>query len=590
MSLLLDGKDVLTIADDMNIEKNATLLLEFGKELKTGERHILSLVDEAGDVVRAQVVGGENNMSFSHQAGFYSNSIQLEISVPEGMEVYYTLDGTTPTTDSTLYEAPISITNRTGSTYKYATYENGSYSPSSIYMGTPVRAILVNSRGTIVEEKTASYYIGIGNNSDLVDIPVISITTDPDNLFDFFDGIYVKGRKYYDNIASEAGGSDANYYHGNVKSAYIEYFEPNKDLTYEGEVQINVVADYSVNAPQKSLNIIGDGAWAGSSLEQFFNDVSGNFTLQTNKRDSNSKTRVYLAYELLKETSVGTPKLTPCTVFVDGEYWGLYMIYENYDSNYFEENYGITDEDIVLTQQGVAEKYKYKEEYTDFYNYAISLDMSEDENYQWAKDNMDIQSYLDYFCANMYLANVNYGLEGWHTWKTASVGNGKYADGKWRWLVGNFDYTMSNSQAGNASASSIDTFLQPSVRNDLLFRALLRNEEFRNQLKETMQNMMDNVFEPDRVKNELSIISDNISKAVTETYERFLSSNSSNMYSKQIDDIQSFFDERGYYMSVYIDEIDGLEERFISFEEEEAKAEAETEDEDELEVIQDDQN
>jgi hypothetical protein len=564
MSLLLDGEVVLTIDEDMNIDKNATLSLEFGKKLQAGQRHILSLVDEDGNVVRAKVIGDEGEMSFSYPAGFYSGAIELEINIPDGMEVYYTLDGTTPTTSSTKYEAPIEITNKSGSNYVYASSENNGYTPSTIYMGTVVRAIVVNASGKTVQEKTSSYYIGIGNNSDMADIPVISITTEPDELFDYFDGIYVKGRKYEDAVASGSEGANANYYQDERKTAYIEYFEANKDLTYYGDVELRMFLDYSMTTPQKSFKIYGDGAWEGSGLEQFFDNETKEFVLQTNRRDNDSKTREYLVNELLEDTSVGTSNLMPCTVFIDGEYWGLYMIRQAYDSKYFEEEYGITDKDIVLAKDGIVTNYDYIDEYSNFYDYLISLDMSEDENYQWAKDNMDMQSYLDYFCANMYLANVDYGVEESYAWKTATVGSGKYADGKWRWIVGKLDYAMASSTTNGAATSSIDTFLQTSVREDLMFRSLLRNDEFRTQLKETMQNMMDNVFEPSRVEEKLSVISDRIGKATAKSYERFFAYPNTDFYSNLTKTIQNFFDNRGSYMAVYVQEIDDLEERYLS--------------------------
>jgi hypothetical protein len=569
MSLLLDGELVMTITEETSLDKGDTLLLEFGRAFSVDERHILSLVDDEGSVVRAQVIEpavSEEEMSFSYPAGFYSGALELEINIPDGMEVYYTLDGTTPTTDSTLYEKPINITNRTGSNYTYASYELNGYEPSSIYMGTVVRAILVNSKGKTIQEKTASYYIGIGNNSSLANIPVISITTDPDNLFDYFEGIYVKGRSFYDHVAEGTSGVDANYYYEDKRSAYIEYYEPNKDLTYEGDVEINVVRDYSVTAAQKSIKVTGEGAWAGSSLEQFFNSETQDFTLETNKRDNDSKTREYLINDLLEDTEVGTANLMPCTVFVDGEYWGLYMIRQKYDTKYFEEKYGITDEYVILAERGYVEDYLYRDEYIEFYNQAVSIDMSEDENYQWAKDNMDIQSYLDYFCASMYVADVDYGTELTYAWKTASVGSSEYADGRWRWLLSNLDYTAANNRAGNAAVDSIDTYLQTSVREDLLFRSLLRSDEFRSQLKETMQNMIDNVFESSRVEAKLLSISDRIGKAVAKTYERFNGYTSTEFYSGLTKTIQSFFENRGYYMSIYTQEIDGLEERFISLE------------------------
>lgn len=74
--------------------------------------------------------------------------------------------------------------------------------------------------------------------------------------------------------------------------------------------------------------------------------------------------------------------------------------------------------------------------------------MSDTSKYEIVKQEMDIRSYLDYFCANMYLANAQYGQEEACIWRTVSSENGGYADGRWRWVLGSMDMTMDNGTTG----------------------------------------------------------------------------------------------------------------------------------------------
>ncbi len=62
---------------------------------------------------------------FNYEAGYYKEIIPLKISSPQGYPVYYTMDGSDPTTESMLYESPIFL-------------DNGEYE---------FRAICVNSHG-----------------------------------------------------------------------------------------------------------------------------------------------------------------------------------------------------------------------------------------------------------------------------------------------------------------------------------------------------------------------------------------------------------------------------------------------------------
>src|SRR5947207_11148942 len=51
-------------------------------------------------------------ISISRTAGLYTKSITVSISVPAtNLTVYYTLDGTTPSTNSSIYSAPFALTN-----------------------------------------------------------------------------------------------------------------------------------------------------------------------------------------------------------------------------------------------------------------------------------------------------------------------------------------------------------------------------------------------------------------------------------------------------------------------------------------------
>lgn len=51
--------------------------------------------------------------SFVQQAGFYTGPQSIEINVPAGGQVRYTLNGSLPNAGSNLYSGPISITNTT---------------------------------------------------------------------------------------------------------------------------------------------------------------------------------------------------------------------------------------------------------------------------------------------------------------------------------------------------------------------------------------------------------------------------------------------------------------------------------------------
>jgi len=114
---------------------------------------------------------------FSNTAGFYESSILLELSTETMDEtIYYTRDGSTPTLSDIQYSTPIDIflEDDSISVIKARTYRD-SYFPSRTVTNT--------------------YLLGEYNN-----LPVVSLSTDPENLFDDEIGIYVLGNEAEDNF------------------------------------------------------------------------------------------------------------------------------------------------------------------------------------------------------------------------------------------------------------------------------------------------------------------------------------------------------------------------------------------------------
>lgn len=509
----------------------------------------------------------KTDLSFSVPGGFYKDSFQLELTAAEDSTIYYTLDGTDPTIESERYEEPILIENKSGSNMKYATAEGinylYSYRPSGINMGMVVRAIEVDRHGRSSEILTQSYYIGLENASDYVGIPVLSITTSPVNLFDYFDGIYVTGRSYEDAIArGEDGGAAANYFNGWEKEVFVEYFEPNKDKTYEGKMKISLIRDISITQAQKSMLLTGEGAvFGGSSLKTYINDMSKKLIVQTNKLDNTYKVREYLAGKLLDTTTVGTSDITPCIVFIDGEYWGGYMLRAEYDEAYINKHYGVPSEEVLIAQDGkLMNHLEYQQEYDEFEAFVTTKDLSEEENYAWVKDHMDLQNYLEYLCANMYLANAEFGTDAVAMWRTIEENGTGYEDGKWRFLMPRLDNTMDNGISGNVCTSSINTFLQAGLSDNGFFQSLMKNEEFRKELVVVMRKMSHVVFTEENVDLATSEITSWIEKMAESSYKRYIGIIQNNFYDKEINKIRSFFEERANYIIVYTEEIASWEE------------------------------
>ncbi len=496
-----------------------------------------------------------NGIGYSVPGGFYDGEVKLTLMARADEKIYYTTDGTKPTTQSEEYTGPISIKNMSGGKYVYAELGFGrfgslDYLPKQVDKGMVVRAIRTDASGKVKGEATQEYFIGMAKDVSYQDMAVISLTSEPDGLFGYENGIYVSGKSREDALIQELDNSYgyANYFNNWKRDAKISYYEPEKGKTLELEGQINVFVNSDTANAQKSLEFRTTNSFdgfKGSSLLDYM-DTEGHFVLNAFEGDNAIKVRELLSNELLKDSKVGTEKLLPCILFIDGEYWGMYHIKAPYDSRYIEEIYGVTSDVIIRDYDGA-----YNQDYIDFYKYVTENDMSVAEYYDNARKQMDMDSYLEFVCANMFFAKTSFRTTQATVWRTKNSEGTGYNDGRWRWLM---EPAGSSMASKNTQTATIDSYLQESLKMDKFFQSLLRNKEFCSQLSATMRRVISEYFTQEKCDTCLDAVVELTEKPAKETYERYSKAMSAGDYEYRIEEIRSFFENRGEYIIKYTDE------------------------------------
>lgn len=459
---------------------------------------------------------------FSQAAGSYEKAFDLEITAGESQTVYYTTDGTDPATSDTrkVYENALRIDDRSDDENVLSAYDPMKIqldyrdsiklpAKSAVDKGTVIRACAEGTSGKCGKTVTATYFVDV-SSADHNDLPIVSITTDPDGLFNEKTGIYCLGDVYkeYDEENPDHpwnGSIPANYNQRGrewEKECYVEYFDSEGNSLISQDCGIRIQGGWSRADYQKSFRLYARNDYGKSSFDTVFwdsfTDVKGEaitscktFVLRNGGNDANySKFKDMMIQNMVSGRGVETQQGTACVLFIDGEYWGLYTLQSDYSDRYFADRYNVAKSNVVMYKndelsEGEAEDEKL---FNDMYKFITENDMSIEENYRKACAMIDMDNLAEYAATEMYIFNDDWPQNNYACWRTRTIEQGNsYADGRWRFVL--FD---TESSCSHYNEKDLETNMFSYLRSQSYTKfggilcSLIDNEEFDLKLTSAM--------------------------------------------------------------------------------------------------------
>ena len=464
---------------------------------------------------------------FSTPPGFYVNSLFLLLThSDEDVQMYYSIDGSEPDENSTLYTEPLFLESRNNAPNEHSMIRtnpletvNSGFTwkePSSfIQKAHIIRVIAIKNGGSYSEIKTGSWFIG---NNDY-NLPVLSLVTPAENLFDSDIGIYVPGTIYDDQGFGDNfwGFPNANYFQRGVeweRPFSLEWFENDIQL-FSQNLGVRIHGAVSRAFPMKSLRLYSRNIYGKSHIEHnvFDSQMDNKYKrliLRNSGQDFYNNAVMFrdaFNQNLLKDLNARTQAYRPIIVYLNGEFWGLHNVRERYDKHFFERTYNVSEDYLDYLSKNAEVNEGSNAHYLEMLSFIENNSLSIPENYEELQNWMDIKNYTDYVIGNVFIRNIDWPGNNVDFWRYSGPIDATIPekDGKWRWIV--FDTDFGFGRKIDSWEFNMLDFITDEESNSypnwqwstFLFRSLLENETFRMHFIQRFADLMNFHFRTDKM-------------------------------------------------------------------------------------------
>ncbi len=525
----------------------------------------------------------KNMVSFSRESGFYDEEFMLEM-YSNGKDIYYTLDGSIPDRKSIKYDGPILISDasKNENLYSMRTDVSAGFQVEEIEKigyeippgyqvpnykvdkATIIRAVAYDKLGKRSEVVDASYFVGFSDKKGYENVNILSIITDPDNLFDSEKGIYVTGdeyEKYVNEYRKKAIWSYKEEYWVSWPSNYrnkgknwereaiCHFFNESREMQLSQICGIRIHGGHSRGYTPKSLNLYARDEYGNDVFQE---DLFGTgyfptaMTLFQGGDEYRTRAKDYLIANEIKELNVVSMNYIPYVMFLNGEYWGIYWLNEKYNKDFISYKYDVKVDNIIMmknfaVEEGEVDDIKY---YDNMIKFCSEADLTLEENFKKVCEMIDLESYLDYNALMIYLARGgDWPMYNTALWRVKKLESRKFGDGKWRWMI--FDLNSTGFEIRKDS-------IQYTMDNDLMFKNMMTNDAFRNMFCEKLEEII-GMFDYNLMNDKVEDYRYSFIDKTKKHDKRFFGDDSALIFNEELDAINEFFKERGTYLYSIID-------------------------------------
>jgi hypothetical protein len=461
---------------------------------------------------------------FSLRGGIYPTEQTMTIDTSNGVKIFYTLNGSKPSTYS--------------KKYKGQAFE--------LKKPTVIRALFYQN-GSKIGETTQSYIVGRTFN-----MAVVSIAVDTADFFSYDRGIYVKGC-CADSVPPYMG---ANFWKGWERPINIEFYEPDNTLGFNEPAGCRIFGGFSKGLPMKSLAIIAKKKYGAKKFKyKIFpnkkNKKYNSFVLRNSGGDfNNTHFRDALLTDLTEPIDMDIQAYRPCVLYINGNYWGIHNVREKINEHYLKDNHGVDKDSVDLLKHRGDAQCGTTKEYKKLLKYLQDNTFESNAKIEELDSLMDIDNYIDYNITEIYVDNGDAGgnIRYWREQKPGA---------RWRWIL--FDLDLSFG-IGSKTAYKENTLHQMTTHSNekwpnpawstFIIRKLLENDSIQTIYINRFADHLNTIFSEKNVTFKLDSIYNMIKDEMPYHIQKWPTS--LEKWDSRVDRMRTFANNRPFYLRTYI--------------------------------------
>ncbi len=484
----------------------------------------------------------EYDLIFSHEPGQYTAAFDLEIYASDEIEVFYTLDGSDPTPNDDEWTGSIEMESREGDPNVYSEIQSAADDFFELPEGEVFKINIVRARAyqdgvPVSKIYTRSYMID--PDLDRYELSMISLVTDPDNLFNDEYGIYVPGSNY----DGESENSMNCFQSGKAweRPVHVEFMDEEGKAFLAEDAGLRIHGGGSRRYTQKPLRLYARSEYGERYFEHpFFDEHDLDKYKRLVLRAQNSSNRTFftdeVASNIISDLDQDRMAVKTHVVFLNGEFWGLYHLRERLDKYYLEGHHDVDTKDVNIIEDNVEWACCIEGEPDDYEGFLAFLennDLSDDDVFELVEDMMDVDQYRDYLITQFYFSNYDWPVNNTKYWKTNDAGS------KWRWMFFDIDFGMRFYERPSFSNYMNNTTSNMTEWATFLGQKLLENDNFKDDFIDRFEELLNTTLSQENVICHINYFESNM-EAHMEEYMARIQGNSLSYWYNKIDEAREF--------------------------------------------------